>query len=68
MANPQSVVELGNNLAVMAPVMLGATLALGFAVNAILREKGLGIVGNGAFMMVGMTVGVFFMSFCQSLF
>jgi hypothetical protein len=67
-ANPQPVLETGDNLAVMLPVMLGVTLGLGYAVHAVLRDKGLGIVGNGAFMMVGMAAGVVFMSFCQAYF
>jgi hypothetical protein len=68
MDHPQPVVESTNNLAVMLPIMLAVTVGLGYALNAVLRDKGLGIFGNGALMMIGMTAGVFFMSFCQSLF
>ena len=63
---PQPVVESTNNLAVMMPVMLAVTMGIGYAMNSVLRDKGLGIFGNGAVMMVGMTLGMFLMSFCQS--
>lgn len=65
---PQPVVELTNNLAVMLPVLLAVTLGVGYALNSVLRDKGLGMFGNGAVTMVGGALGVFFMSFCQSLF
>jgi hypothetical protein len=58
--------ESTNNLAVMLPVMLAVTVGVGYALNSVLRDKGLGIFGNGAVMMVGMAMGVFFMSFVQS--
>jgi hypothetical protein len=58
--------ESTSNLAIVLPLMLTALLAVGYALNAVLRDKGLGIFGNGAVMMVGMAGGVFFMSFIQS--
>ncbi len=48
--------ELTNNLAVMLPVMLAVTVGVGYALNSVLRDKGLGIFGNGAVMMVGMAL------------
>ncbi|MBB4197132.1 hypothetical protein CCR94_13935 [Rhodoblastus sphagnicola] len=56
------------DLAILLPVLLGVTLILGYAVHMVLRDKGLGIVGNGAFLMVGLSAGGFFMSFIQSHF
>ncbi|MCW2285503.1 hypothetical protein M2323_003354 [Rhodoblastus acidophilus] len=56
-----------NDLALILPLILLALLAVGYALNAVLRDKGLGIFGNGAVMMVGMVGGVLFMNYIQSL-
>ncbi|MCW2315197.1 hypothetical protein SAMN06265338_10874 [Rhodoblastus acidophilus] len=56
------------DLAVLLPVMLGVTLILGYAVHSVLRDKGLGVVGNGAFLMIGLVAGGAFMGFCQAHF
>lgn len=56
------------DLAVLIPVLFGVTLILGYAVHAVLRDKGLGVVGNGAFLMIGLVAGGAFMGFCQSHF
>lgn len=56
-----------SDLALILPLILLALLAVGYALNAVLRDKGLGIFGNGAVMMVGMAGGVLFMNYIQSL-
>ena len=63
---PQPVVESTNSLAVTLPVTLAVILILGYALNSVLRDKGLGIFGNGIFMFIGLWVGAFFMSLCQT--
>jgi len=65
-AMDQPVVESTSNLALILPAILAATVAVGYALNSVLRDKGLGIFGNGAVMMVGMALGVFFMGLVRS--
>jgi hypothetical protein len=62
----QPVVESTSSLAVTLPLTLGVILVLGYALNAVLRDKGLGIFGNGVFMFIGLWTGAFFMSLCQT--
>jgi len=64
----QPVVESISDLAIILPLMLLALIGFGYALNAVLRDKGLGVFGNGALMMVGAAGGIVFMSFCQSYF
>jgi hypothetical protein len=64
MAQPEP--ETTSNLAIILPLILLVIVAVGYALNSVLRDKGLGVIGNGAVMMVGMVGGVFFMGFIQA--
>jgi len=64
MENPSDL----NELALVAPLMLLAVLVFGYFVDLLLGDKGLGLFGNGAFLMLGLFIGGFFMSFCQNWF